>query len=156
MFSSRLDSDRFFARIRSMDLECPGCGRVYVGTGKHGPFNKQLGRFVCPNPECKLVLSIGVLAYPATRSPKQEKIPGDWIPTARQAAALREATGGFWVRHRRPPQEDRNVVMREGCKCTLEGTGLIVHPACLIHGATAKAGGMLPVAPVVDPGTENF
>ncbi len=123
-----------------MDLECPQCGRVYLATGSRGPFNKQNGRFVCRNPQCGLVLSIGVVAYPATRSPRQEVIPGDWVPTARQAAALRDATPGLWARHRRPPAEDRNVVLRSACRCRLVGTGLLVHPGCAIHGSAAKGG----------------
>lgn len=138
MFSDRLDADRFFARIRSMDLECPACGTVFLATGKHGPLNQRTGLFRCTH--CSITLTIGVIAYPATRSPRQDVIPGDWTPTARQAAALRAAAGGFWAREPRPPQLDRNVVLREPCRCQLQGTALLVHPACAIHGATAKAG----------------
>lgn len=134
MFADRLNATKFFARIRSLDIECPQCATVYQCRGDSRIYNRRNGLFRCRNTACGLTLYLGVLAYPATRSPRQEVTPPDWTPNPRQAAELRSFSG-FWAKERRPPQLDRNVVLREGCRCQIAGTGLLVHPACPIHGA---------------------
>ena len=138
MFADRLDADPQFARIRLLDLECPNCAQVFHSTGNRGAFNRRTGIFKCP--DCQFTFSIGVLIYPATRGPVPQHAPADWVPTPRQALALRQG-GGFYMKIARPTQgADRNVVVRESCRCLLEGTRRVVHPQCAIHGASPLEG----------------
>lgn len=131
MFQDRLDGDRFFARIRKLDMECPRCAEIYHLGTKSGPYNHRLGQFSCPS--CGLVLTLGVIAYPATSAPSKQA-PPDWKPSYRQALAIRSAVGGVIAQIAKGWTDPHNVVIREGCKCSIHRRGLIVHPGCPIHG----------------------
>lgn len=134
VFKDRLEGDLLFARVRSMDLECPRCGDVWHCSGKAGPYNRRTGRFCCPS--CGLTLAVGVIVYPVTSAPGPQGAPPDWTPTYRQALALRAqlpsalqaATPKGWT-------DPHNVVLREGCKCEQRGRGLVIHPGCPVHGS---------------------
>lgn len=131
MFHDRLEGDRFFARLSKLDMECPQCGEVYHLGNKGGPFNKRISEFTCPS--CGLVLAIGVIAYPVTRA-GQKQTPADCKPNYRQALALRSLYPGLLCNQQKGWTDPHNVVMREGCKCSVVRRGLIVHPGCPIHG----------------------
>lgn len=135
MFANQLNTDRFFARIRSLDMACPSCGEVFYCNGISGAYRRLTGRFKCP--KCSLVLAIAVLAYPVTTDTRHQQQPDDWVPTVREAAAMRHQNPGHLARRRRSPIGPRNVVLREGCRCVPKGTALIVHPQCPIHSAGA-------------------
>lgn len=145
MFAHKLDADKFFARIRNLDMECPRCGAVHHCNGITGPYRSQTGRFKCPG--CKVVLAIGVIAYPVTTTTRQHETPDDWVPDARQALALRNQNPGLAAMKRRSPLGPRNIVLREGCRCLPKGTALVVHPACPIHGSdSTPSEGTVPAA----------
>lgn len=131
MFQDRLEGDRFFARIRQLDLECPRCAEVVFCGGKGGAYNRRLGQFTCPS--CGLVLTLGVIAYPAT-SARHKQAPPDWQPNYRQSLALRAQMPAVVAQQAKGWTDPHNVVIREGCKCQLSRRGLIVHPGCPIHG----------------------
>lgn len=139
MFSNRLDGDPFFARIRSMDMECPRCGEVYYCHARGGAYRPRLGRFYCPS--CGLILAVGVVVYPVTTA-AYHGTPPDWKPSYRQALALRNQMSGFLKtsnpEDRKGIHDQHNVVIREGCTCQLSGRGLIVHPGCPVHGRPPK------------------
>lgn len=96
---------RFFARLRSAVLECPGgCGRLYdlratkqASSGQDaGPLSRRYwdplsGRFECPG--CGQVCQLGIVAYslPAGRT---TLIPADWRPTIPQAVWMRDQARG--------------------------------------------------------------
>lgn len=130
-FQDRLDADRFFARILSLDISCPHCGTVHKCNGITGPFRRRTGRFQCP--DCGKVLALAVLAYSVTTKPGTGHIAQDQIPNAREAMALRQANPGMFAAQTLDPTAPRNVVLRDPCRCILEGTALIVHPHCPIH-----------------------
>jgi hypothetical protein len=57
------DADRFFARLREFDLECPDCGEVYrvrSGDPNEG-FHSGTGLFGCSS--CGLELQLGLVAW---------------------------------------------------------------------------------------------
>lgn len=137
MFEDRLRGDRFFARIRKMDLECPRCGEVYHCTGGKGPYQARLARFECPS--CGLTLGIGVVAFPSKGG--HLRPPPDWRPTVEQALSLRnQAVGGVHLAERRGWTDPHNVVIREGCRCQVMKRGLVIHPDCPIHGVVEPKG----------------
>lgn len=151
MFHDRAPGDRFFARIRALDIACPRCGEIYtVGEGRKGKdyvYDKVKGIFRC-RASCGLVLAIGVLAWPMR--PGRTGIPEDTIPNFREALRLRELMGlggvlademiqgkdGIPVDQRHGGTEQVNVVIKTECRCQLvgEGRGKLVHPECPVHG----------------------
>lgn len=87
--------DKFFARVRAADLSCPACGQIILfGPGrKGGPYDQKTARLTCP--ACNKTYIVGLLLYPAKKG--KHYLPGDQIPTQRQALAIREQIGGMWV-----------------------------------------------------------
>jgi len=88
--------DRFFARIRSADLECPRCGNIYfvggAGRSRRGYYDRKTSRFRCPH--CGLVLVLGMIAWlPPLGRPS---VAPDQVPTVRQALAMRRAHDAIW------------------------------------------------------------
>lgn len=140
MFRDRLDGDRLFARIRSLDLECPACGKILVINEKTATttYNRRTGRLQCPG--CKTVYALGALVYPVTTGTTPPgKAPDDWTPTIREALALRQSLAGFLAPSKIAPRAPRNIALREGCRCQLAGSALVVHPLCPLHGAARPA-----------------
>lgn len=137
MFEDRLRGDRFFARIRVMDIECPRCGEVWYCNGKGGCYDARTATFRCES--CSLTLQVGVVVFPA--KPGHKKPPIDWRPTVEQALALRnQAVGGVHLAERKGWTDPHNIVIREGCRCQVLRRGLIIHPDCPIHGSIEPSG----------------
>lgn len=148
MFKDRLPASRFFARIIDLDIECPRCGTVIAGRarGGRGGWDRTTQRFECT--ACKLILGLGVLAWPLSIAPSGDRGAGDARPNYRQALALRAQAGGFLVeeKKRQAASKDRNVVLVQGCTCTEIGVpgvpgvlGVLgVHPGCPVHGHGEK------------------
>jgi hypothetical protein len=151
MFYDRADGDRFFARVRALDLACPRCDRVYsCGEGRRGKdsiYDRTRSIFQCPF--CGLTLAIGIIAWPMRPGPV--KIPEDTVPTYREAMALRELMGlggivpdpvgepstGNIRDQRHGTHEPVNVVIRGECRCRRvepPGRGRMIHPGCPVHG----------------------
>jgi rubredoxin len=123
-------AQRFFARVRSFDLECPHCGLVYRIRKDTRPnvWNPRTARFCCLDRDaggCQRSYVIGVLAWPVEIGGGHmgNVPPADQVPGPRQLAQLRQEAGGWWLtdeyRHRgrpnvtnltgeldRPPEED--------------------------------------------------
>lgn len=150
MFKDRLEGTRIFGRIRSLDMECPQCGRVYILTQRSGHaavYNRRTGLFHCQ--DCGLHLALGVLMYPVTAGrPANLQIPYDWTPTPRQAAALRQDIAHAAIYTTAPAPKvagtalrQRNVALRPECRCQPQQTGqtTLRHPACPVHAAGALA-----------------
>lgn len=142
MFKDRLEGTRLFARLRSLDMECPRCARIYAITGNTPAtiYNRRTGIFTCV--ACDLTLALGVLMYRIQPGRAHlNPIPPDWSPTVKQAIALRQEISNAAVlvtgRISRA-QTPRNVALRDLCRCTpLESGRVIRHPACPIHSAEA-------------------
>lgn len=136
-------SDRFFARIKSIDLECPACGMIAVCSGRTGPYNARTGHFVCDS--CSKTFYLGIIAWPSSRAPGPHVPPNDWMPTPAQARAMSQ-----YVLGRLPPDTPttrknwtapRNIkALPPGCRCELTSIALIVHPACPVHSVTGRPG----------------
>jgi hypothetical protein len=148
MLRDRLPGDRFFARILTLELECPACGQVYSHTGlnpkrRHGKpparskqegWNSRIGRFCCSS--CQTVFLLGVVAYRPKPSGIRNAIPEDWQPTLRQALALAgEIPSVVQYEPRVYAADARNIVITQPCSCidTADG-GRWTHPACPVHG----------------------
>jgi len=82
--------DRFFARVRAADLECPHCGAVSVltarGSSSGGTWRPDVGAWTCG--ACGRRFLLGVVAWPVRLL---DRIPDDRVPTPAQALALRAA-----------------------------------------------------------------
>lgn len=134
-----IDATRFFARLRSGDLECPRCGRLLAfGTGRTGGgrWDKRTSRIECF--ECGLVLMLGLLAWPIRRGAAKLTAPRDQVPSERQLSQLRAMAGGWWMPgHTRKPRkraDDTNITAACTCRPGTENTPA-QNPHCLIHGA---------------------
>ncbi|MHC4736809.1 MAG: hypothetical protein ACYTDW_20515 [Planctomycetota bacterium] len=62
--------------------------------------------------------------------------PSDHRPNRRESLALRQLTGGFWMKRKINENEnwDANVALRTGCTCTMDGNARFVDEKCPIHG----------------------
>lgn len=78
---------RFFARIRSLDIACPKCDSVFSmpRTG-HKCWDARLSRFRCRH--CGFTASLGIVAYPVATG--MASPPSDTIPTVAQSLELRK------------------------------------------------------------------
>jgi hypothetical protein len=97
-----IGAQRFFARCRTFDLECPHCGTVYLirdrrlgRKAKTKPvYDRRTGIFDCS--ECDRSYTMGLLAWP--RTPHTPRVPpADQVPGPRQLAQLRAEGGGWWM-----------------------------------------------------------
>ncbi len=110
---------RFFARLRSAVLECPGgCGRLYDlraarGVGQDaGQLSRRYwdplsGRFECPG--CGEVSQLGIVAYRLPKS-RTATIPADWRPTIPQAVWMRDQARGVKGGSRPAAEQGANLV----------------------------------------------
>jgi len=115
-------SPRFFARIQSIDLECPICGRLLqIGHGK--PDDKRLNR-VTSVIRCygdregnKSVYGhqflLGVVAWPLTGGHHRQGRSPDQRPDARQLAKIREYGKGIWAKQKRRKGDNLNQIEPE-------------------------------------------
>lgn len=146
-----LDGTRLFARIHSIDFECPRCGEIHsIKQGRRHPgWNPRTGTQTCT---CGLSVQLGVLLYPTTAGkPPAAQIPEDWIPTPRQSAAIRQLLVGIHLaeRHRRPRGPHARNVAGPPCTCVLEPGNeaagqvprVVRHPGCPIHAGAPGLGG---------------
>lgn len=139
-----LDGTRIFARISAVDFECPGCGAVHilrpVSSRKTG-WNPRAGLFRC---DCGTAYAFGLLIYPVVgAAPRQ--IAADWVPSARQGAALRQLTSntGIYLADAQRQQKHHPRNRTATCTCYLEprirpGEEIpdyhpIVNPKCPVH-----------------------
>lgn len=104
---------RFFARIRSIDLSCPRCGRVQAihPTTSHRIWDPRTGRFQCMG--CYLTLRLGVIAYNSSNGHGSTHPSKDCTMTVREALALRRDLN-LWVQTKCVPKDDRNAFLDEG------------------------------------------
>ena len=94
--------DRFFARIKSADLECPHCGNIYLigatGKAKRAYYDARTSRFRCPH--CGLVLVLGVIGWRPPMGRPLKGPPPDQVPTPRQALQMRRDHAAIWTEGR--------------------------------------------------------
>lgn len=89
----------FFARIKTFDISCPGCGEVYSVKAHRHPrrtkvwsgWDPRTSRYRCWN--CRRVFILGVLAWPMPGT--GSGCPPDAIPSLAQAQALRTLTASL-------------------------------------------------------------
>ncbi len=96
------NAQRFFARVRSFDMECPHCGLVYRVRKDTNPtiWNPRTALFTCLDRRmggCKRTYVIGMLAWPKGRGSGSGAPPADQVPGPRQLAQLRQEAGGWWM-----------------------------------------------------------
>lgn len=93
-------AQRFFARVRSLDLECPHCGLVYLIRADTNPntWNPRTALLTCNGRGgCGRVYVIGVLAWPKGTGAGHGTPPADQVPGPRQLAQLSPEGGGWWM-----------------------------------------------------------
>lgn len=148
MFRHRLPTDRFFAHIRALDLECPRCGYVYTFSqtyNRHGisaAWDSQTNRFRCH--ACYLAMGLGVLGWPLAPGGKLLRAE-DAVPTVHQArelkvlqAAMRRQAQGYELDPtdltipRITGRAPRNIVLTDECSC--DPAAPYAHPSCPVHG----------------------
>jgi hypothetical protein len=157
--SPHLPGSRFFARLRTFDLECPACGTVYVistyqakrnmrgrkaatrSTRSLDPAARQtttgrtwsdvLQRFECA--ACGGTFALGIVAWPVRQGSRLQPAE-DTLPTPKQARAIREQAGGWKLTTKSGADDPRNVRVSQPCSCQPDHRG-IVDPGCAIHGA---------------------
>jgi hypothetical protein len=128
---------RFWAKPLAGWLECPRCGKViYFQTSKgrtkqNAEWDPRTSRLQCP--ECKLVLVLGLLAWPV--KPGQARTaPRDQVPQERQLAQLRAQGAGWWLPQSQAKQgyrpDDTNVTAACTCPEGAEGG----DDQCPVHG----------------------
>ena len=133
MFEDRLQTDRFFARVKAFDIACPACGEVHTageGTRTRKFWRPRESRFQCR--KCGLTFVLGILAWPVRGGVK----PSDHRPNRRESLALRQLVGGFWM-HRKINENqnyDANVALRTGCTCEMVRSAMFIDEKCPIHG----------------------
>ncbi len=169
-----LDGTRLFARIHGADFECPRCGKIVrIRAGRKTPgYNARTGAYTCP--DCGVAVQLGVLIYPvAAAQAARQATPEDWIPTIRQAAALRQLQLGIYLseENRRPRNQAPANLRAPACICQAapvldqgrprpgeptppaddqaRSWRLTRHPACPVHVGPA------PEAPAARPGDPN-
>ena len=143
MFEDRLQTDRFFARIKAFDISCPACGEVYtIGRGSRSRkcWRPRESRFQCR--KCGLTFVLGILAWPVSSGVK----PSDHQPNRRESLALRQLGGGFWMNRKINENQnyDANVALRTGCTCRTDGSAgsaRFIDEKCPIHGGIKGADG---------------
>lgn len=148
-----LDGTRLFARIHAADFECPRCGRIVrIRQGRKTPgYNARTGAYTCP--DCSVCVQLGVLLYPvAAARAARLATPDDWIPTIRQAAALRQLQTAIYLGEANRRPRNTTPANLRGPECTCQavpleepGSGgspvdtqarswrLTRHPRCPIH-----------------------
>ena len=91
MYRSHIDADRFFARIRTLDLACPDCDEVYIARRNRSVFDPAAGRFTCTR--CGATYILGTYAYRTTYRYRGGTTPAgkpsDQNPTPAESLALR-------------------------------------------------------------------
>lgn len=95
-------AQRFFARARSFDIECPHCGLVYQIRADTNPtiWNPRTAIFRCMHVRqggCKRQYVIGILAWPKGTGMGAGTPPADQVPGPRQLAQLRPEKDAWWM-----------------------------------------------------------
>lgn len=92
---------RFFARLKTFDLECPHCGTVYQITTQKRDTNwdPMTARFHCTLKSCARHYVLGILAWPISGGGAgiATTTPEDQVPGPRELAQLRREGGGWWM-----------------------------------------------------------
>ncbi len=95
-----IGAQRFFARNRTMDLECPSCGKLYQlrTESKLSVWNPRTGIFCCNGfGGCERKYVLGVLAWPKGLGSGSGAPPADQVPGPRQLAELDPNGAGWWL-----------------------------------------------------------
>ena len=99
-----LDAQRFFARIRQLDIECPHCGLVYrirsrtAQATRRDIYDPRIARFACVGEGgCQKVYIIGVLAWPSKGGTGSNTPPYDQTPGPRQLNQMRAEGVAWWM-----------------------------------------------------------
>ena len=90
MYRDHLDGDRFFARVRDLDLACPDCDTVYITRRNRTVYDPSRALFHCA--KCGSRFVVGVYLYRTSRlggRPAHVHRPDDQIPTLEESAQLR-------------------------------------------------------------------
>jgi hypothetical protein len=154
---------RLFARLRrnGLDLECPGCGRVYLirNDSPRVLYREETQTFRCTAQDCNRAYLLGVVFYGVRPGTVRERIPEDAVPTVEQARELTKLEEGREARNRAVSylqQGGRRARGRikgagpagnvgPGCTCPSnwrgEGHSGKVDPECPRHGETLTQGG---------------
>lgn len=128
------DSERFYARVRAAQLECPRCGNLLAFNTNEirgCTWNPRTNRLNC-NP-CGLTVQLGILAWPVLEggAAHHPTPPRDQVPNERQLAQLR-GWGGTWmpdsqrVKAKRAPHS--NITAKCTCRDRLSGVKCPLHP----------------------------
>lgn len=127
---------RFFARLRSFDLECPFCTAVHlIGLKNSKVWSARTCRFKCT--KCKHVFTLGIVAWPTGAGPTGGNArPPDAVPTPEQAIELRQAVGGWWLPTSRHYRDPANLNFKTGCTCTGLGYSDRSQEECRVHSKT--------------------
>ena len=98
-----INAQRFFARLRTFDMECPHCGKVY--RIRHDSpkeyWNPRTAEFRCnESGGCGYKYILGILCWP--RRPGAAGAgagtpPMDQVPGPRQLGQLRSEGAGWWL-----------------------------------------------------------
>lgn len=101
-----IGAQRFFARVRTFDLECPHCGMVYrIRTDTAAStWNPRTAEFRCGDSSgCGYRYIIGILAWPKGTGKGAGTPPLDQVPSPRNLASMRDEGSGWWM-----PEEYRH------------------------------------------------
>lgn len=108
---------RFFARIRSFDIACPGCGDVWhcsrprkgtAGPLPRGRWDTRTNTFTCPS--CGKAWVLGIVAWPRGT---QLGIPIDAVPDLAQILRLSQGSGHAMPAPREGSRDGANVLIVE-------------------------------------------
>ncbi len=95
-----IGAQRFFARLRTFDIECPHCGLVYR-IRQDSPdlyWNPRTARFYCNiSGGCGLQFTLGILAWPVGTGKGSNTPPADQVPGPRQLPQMRAEAGSWWM-----------------------------------------------------------
>ena len=97
-----IGAQRFFSRIRTLDIECPHCGLVYIIRADHrtDAWNPRTSVFWCNRRDgCERKYTLGVLAWPKGHGHAKgaNTPPPDQVPGPRQLAQMRDEGSGWWL-----------------------------------------------------------
>lgn len=105
-----ITAQRFFARIRSFDCECPHCGLVYRirADTPSSTWNARTAEFRCgATGGCGYRYVAGLLLWPKGTGKGAGTPPLDQVPGPRQLSQMRGEGDGWWMpeeyRHRGRP-----------------------------------------------------
>lgn len=138
MRQATVAGDRFFARVRAADLECPACGEIlsFRSGGEthqfHCDWEPHIGHIKCRS--CKAAYILGIVAW---RSKFKDR-PDDQTPTFRQSRVLRSVMAGLGHSTKYTTIEAANIFSDEECTCDVSPSGDVRRQlTCPVHNPEA-------------------